>query len=317
MPRTVTVGFDGSPESRAAVEWAAREARLRALPLLLVNVWEPVPEPMGRSPMLGPSAQQGWAEHGVTSAGGPGARRILREAADEVRRRHPALDVGLEQLTGRATEELLKAAVDAELLALGSHGRSGVAGFLVGSVGLHVAAHTERPVVLVRAGESAADEHAPDPSGAVSAGAPFRPVVLGLDAAHPDETLLRFAFEAAALRNTVLRVVHDPGHRSPAGRGSHEGAAPATAHGHGDVLGGTLGPAGALHALRQEFPAVEVVEESPPGKAADHLVGASREASLVVVGRRVRHSPLGAHLGPVTHAVLHHSAAPVAVVAHG
>ncbi|MFF7260710.1 universal stress protein [Streptomyces sp. NPDC008159] len=315
MPRTVTVGFDGSPESRAAVEWAAREARLRALPLLLVNVWEPVPEPMGRSPMLGPSAQQGWAEHGVTSAG-PGARRILRDAADEVRRRHPALDVGLEQLTGRATEELLKAAVDAEPLVLGSHGRSGVAGLLVGSVGLHVAAHTERPVVLVRAGESAADEHVRDPSGAPSTGTPFRPVVLGLDAAHPDETLLRFAFEAAALRKTALRVVHDPGHRSPAGHGPHEGAAPDTAPDYGDALGDAFGPADALHASRQEFPDVEVVEESPPGKAADHLVAASREASLVVVGRRVRHSPLGAHLGPVTHAVLHHAAAPVAVVAH-
>ncbi|MEV4864228.1 universal stress protein [Streptomyces ossamyceticus] len=315
MPRTVTVGFDGSPESRAAVDWAAREARLRALPLLLVNVWEPVPEPMGRSPMLGPSAQQGWAEHGVTSVG-PGARQILRGAADEVRRRHPAVDVGLEQLTGRATEELLKVAVDAELLVLGSHGRSGVAGLLVGSVGLHVAAHTERPVVLVRAGESADDEHVRDPSGAVSAGTPFRPVVLGLDAAHPDGTLVRFAFEAAALRNTALRVVHDPGHGSPAGRGPHKGAEPDTAHGHGDVLGGALGPVGALHAFRQEFPDVEVVEESPPGKAADRLVAASREASLVVVGRRVRHSPLGAHLGPVTHVVLHHAAAPVAVVAH-
>ncbi|MCL6738180.1 universal stress protein [Streptomyces neyagawaensis] len=312
MPRTVTVGFDGSPESRAAVEWAAREARLRALPLLLVNVWEPVPQPMGRSPMLGPSAQQGWAEHGVTSAG-PGARRILRDAADEVRRRHPDVEVGLEQLTGRATEELLKAAVDAELLVLGSHGRSGVAGLLVGSVGLHVAAHTERPVVLVRAGESADDEHASDPSGAASAGTPFRPVVLGLDTAHPDETLLRFAFEAAALRNTGLRVVHDPGHRSPAGRGPHEGAAPDTAPGPEDVLGSV----GAPHALRQEFPDVEVVEESPPGKAAGHLVAVSREASLVVVGRRARHSPLGAHLGPVTHAVLHHAAAPVAVIAHG
>jgi nucleotide-binding universal stress UspA family protein len=140
-----------------------------------------------------------------------------------------------------------------------------------------------------------------DPSGAGPAGTPFRPVVLGLDAAHPDGTLLRFAFEAATVRHTALRVVHDPGHGSPAGRGPHEGA---------------LGPAGALHAFRQEFPDVEVVEESPQGKAADHLVAASREASLVVVGRRVRHSPLGAHLGPVTHAVLHHAAAPVAVVAH-
>jgi nucleotide-binding universal stress UspA family protein len=49
---------------------------------------------------------------------------------------------------------------------------------------------------------------------------------------------------------------------------------------------------------------------------ANLLIGASRTASLVVVGRRVRHHPSGAHIGPVTHAVLHHATAPVAVVAH-
>ncbi len=47
------------------------------------------------------------------------------------------------------------------------------------------------------------------------------------------------------------------------------------------------------------------------------LVEASREASRVVVGRQARRSAFGAHIGDVTHAVLHHSAAPVAVVAHG
>ena len=43
MLRTVTVGYDGSSESRAAAEWAAREALLRGLPLRLVNVREPIP----------------------------------------------------------------------------------------------------------------------------------------------------------------------------------------------------------------------------------------------------------------------------------
>ncbi|WP_435837229.1 universal stress protein, partial [Streptomyces asoensis] len=33
MLRSITVGLDGSRESRAAVEWAAREAALRDLPL--------------------------------------------------------------------------------------------------------------------------------------------------------------------------------------------------------------------------------------------------------------------------------------------
>lgn len=103
----------------------------------------------------------------------------------------------------------MKAAPEAELLVLGSRGLSGIAGFLLGSVGLHVVAHTERPVVLVRAGEQAADEHAPGPADAPATATPFRPVVLGLDLAHPDPTLIRFAFEAAALRETTVRILHD------------------------------------------------------------------------------------------------------------
>ncbi|MEU9388048.1 universal stress protein, partial [Streptomyces sp. NPDC048279] len=43
MSRTVTVGFDGSPQSRAAADWAAREAGLRALPLKVLHVRSPVP----------------------------------------------------------------------------------------------------------------------------------------------------------------------------------------------------------------------------------------------------------------------------------
>jgi nucleotide-binding universal stress UspA family protein len=47
------------------------------------------------------------------------------------------------------------------------------------------------------------------------------------------------------------------------------------------------------------------------------LVNAAHDASLVVVGRRIRTSSLGAHIGHVAHAALHHITTPVAVVAHG
>ncbi len=69
-------------------------------------------------------------------------------------------------------------------------------------------------------------------------------------------------------------------------------------------------------ARRQKQPAIEVVLEPRVGSAAAHLVDASREACLVVIGRRIRRGALGAHIGPVAHGVLHHATAPVAVVAH-
>ncbi|WP_306943064.1 universal stress protein [Streptomyces phaeochromogenes] len=71
-----------------------------------------------------------------------------------------------------------------------------------------------------------------------------------------------------------------------------------------------------LRSWRTKFPGVEVHEQTVIGGAGSNLVDASRDAALVVVGRRTRHAQFGTHIGPVTHAVLHHATAPVAVVPH-
>ncbi|MBE8472014.1 universal stress protein [Streptomyces justiciae] len=300
MSRTLTVGFDGSPESRAAAEWAAREANLRGLPLRLVHVWEGVPGPLAEASPLGGKTLQHWSE------------RIPREAAAGLRSRHPGIDITTEQIVGSAFEILPDLVKDSELLVLGSRGLSGIGGFMVGSVSLAVVAHAERPVVLVRAGEQAADEHTTDPTGLPSATTPYRPVVLGLDTESPDETVIDFAFDAAARRRTSVRVVH--GWNPPP---YYAYRLPADLEYHGELTTRQAEDlAEAVLPWRRKYPAVEVVEESRWGRAANFLMDASREASLVVVGRRVRRSPLGAHIGPVTHAVLHHCTAPVAVVPH-
>jgi nucleotide-binding universal stress UspA family protein len=189
---------------------------------------------------------------------------------------------------------------------------SGIGGFLVGSVGLAVVAHAECPVVLVRAGEQAADEHESDPAGGPSAATAYRPVVLGLDTGHPDASMLEFAFDAAARRETVLRVVHGWGRPSYS---SYGGAAELWRY-EDLAQSEATALAEALRPWREKYPAVDVTEASRPGNPAEQLITASREASLVVVGRRIRRTPFGVHIGSVTHAVLHHAAAPVAVVAH-
>ncbi len=300
MTRTIIVGLDGSPESRAAAEWAAREAKLRGLPVKVLHVWEPVPEPMAQAPLLGAETHQYWTE------------KIPRDAAEGLRLRHPGVEVIAEHLAGRPSEMLCEAAKGAELLVLGSRGLSGIGGFLVGSVGLAVVAHAECPVILVRAGEQAADEHEMDPAGIPSAATRYRPVVLGIDIDNLDASVFEFAFDEAARRDTSLRAVH--GWSLP----PYYMDGPTTdlerygqiAHWHASAL------AEALSLWRQKYPSVEVVEESPSGSRAGHLIDASHRASLVVVGRRIRHHPFGVHIGPVTHAVLHHATAPVAVVAH-
>ncbi|MGA5710413.1 universal stress protein [Streptomyces cellulosae] len=301
MPGTIIVGLDGSLESRAAADWAAREAALRGSSVKLVHVWQPVPARMAQAPLLGAETHQHWTE------------RIPRETAEGLRLRHPGVEVGAEQLTGSRADALVDAARDGELLVLGSRALSGLGGFLVGSIGQSVVARTETPVVLVHAGEQAVDEHVKDSGGIPSAATAFRPVVLGLDADSPDETVLDFAFEEARCRQAPLTVVHG-WNLSPyavytmsAGFETHEDFARAEATALTE----------ALRPWRQKYPDVEVAEVSRPGNAANLLMDSSRDASLVVVGRRRRRNPLGVHIGSVAHAVMHHAAAPVAVVAHG
>ncbi|MGW7520104.1 universal stress protein [Streptomyces sp. NPDC054796] len=301
MARTVTVGIDGSPESRAAADWAAREALLRKLPLRLVHVWHWEPSyPSGA--LLSPETQQHWAE------------RIPREVAAEITARYPGLDVSTERVEGETSAALLTAAKDAEVLAIGSRGLGAMVGFLVGSVAMATVARTERPVVLVRAGERAEDEHRTADGGSGAGGdAPYRDVVLGVDLASPHEDLIAHAFEAAARRETTLRVVHtwsppnaydfDPG---LVGQETMDELASRAA----------TSLAEALRSWRDKYPHVPLSERVERGRPGERLVTASQDASLVVIGRRTRRSSLGIHIGSVAHAVMHHAKAPVAVVPH-
>lgn len=300
MSRTIAVGLDGSDESLAAAEWAAREARMRGLALTLVHVYEPPRALLSQAPLLGPETQEGWSE------------RMPRETAELLARHHPGLDIAVERREGRAAEALLEAGEDAEMLALGSRGLGGVRGFVSGSVALSVVGHTRRPVVLVRAAEAAEDEHTPGTAGAAPAATPFRPVVLGVDPYGLDESVASYAFEAAAVRETVLHAVYSwsvPPYYQRALTLDHQALGEISRE-EGRALAALIAP------WRERFPQVTVEERTHQGKPAVHLVEASRDACLVVVGRRVRHRPLGARVGPVTHSVLHHAAAPVAVVAH-
>ncbi|WP_370738542.1 universal stress protein [Streptomyces sp. EN27] len=196
MTRSITVGLDGSPESRAAADWAAREAALRKQPVRMLHVWHPVPDAMAEAPPLGTRTHQHWTE------------RIPRDAAQELKLRHPGVQMATEQRTGVPAEVLLDAAHDSELLVLGSRALSGLTGFLVGSVGQSVVARAEVPVVLVRAGRRAADEHVQVPDGLPSTATGFRPVVLGLDTDSPD--LSAHTSEPSPTRSCTM-----PSRRSP------------------------------------------------------------------------------------------------------
>ncbi|MEW2582942.1 universal stress protein [Streptomyces virginiae] len=288
MKNHVTAGVDGSPESRAAARWAAQEAVLRQVPLRLVHAVDWPLDPL--LPGVGRQEADRWGDQALT------------EAAQELRSRHPDLEITTRCLTARPTAALAAEAADAGLLVLGSRGLGGLVGFLVGSVALSTIVATDTPVVLVRLAD--------DPDGPALDS--YREVVVGVDIHEACDRVLAFAFEEAERRDCPLRAVHgwkmptayqyvpffDPDNERDIDR--------SVTHMVDDML----------LPWRHKFPGVSASHTVFRGSVGERLVQASRGAGLVVVGRHLRRSPLGNHLGPVAHAVLHHSAAPVAVIAH-
>ncbi|MDV9186747.1 universal stress protein [Streptomyces sp. SR27] len=284
MTRSIVVGLDGTEQAKAAAEWAAEEALLRSTDVRLVYAKEPVPE--AALSLVEWESEEPWA------------REMMARTAGELRERRPGLSVTSQVLASGPVPGLVAAAEESELLVLGSRALGSVAGYLLGSVGLTVAGVVERPVVLVRA--VSADR------------APRGPVVVGADVRQPVDSVLGFAFEEAARRHTQVLVVYVQ--QLPLHAGMGPGMVPDLRLSMGPEIERSVEVM--LAPWRAKYPDVEAVARVAVGSAGLELVAEAREASLVVVGRRTRRSTLGAHIGSVAHAVLHHSPVPVALVPH-
>jgi nucleotide-binding universal stress UspA family protein len=137
--RTIGCGFDGSPESREALAWAADLARRRRAHLLALAVYTPV------------------AFGGVPTAGAIGyqsANDTLRAALDQqLGEAVEALgdDSGASGrlLDGDAAIELTEASAELDLLVLGSRGYGPIRTVMLGSVSRALARSSACPVVVV------------------------------------------------------------------------------------------------------------------------------------------------------------------------
>lgn len=143
----IVVGVDDSPSSAHALRWAIEEARCRETTLRVVTAWEfpfsPVAnasatdreddDPLPHVPSLEQSALDELAS-AVTEAGGDP--------------QNPT--VSMRVVHGSPVRVLLDAAKDADLLVVGSRGRGGFGGLLLGSVSRECARRAACPVVVVR-----------------------------------------------------------------------------------------------------------------------------------------------------------------------
>lgn len=126
---TIVVGYDGSKGADAALDWAIREAKLRGDGICVINAWSP--GEFGQDSEMEAYAEEQLKEHMAT------------RMKDE--------DVPWEAATyrGSPAKILVEHSVDADMLVVGSRGRGGFAGLLLGSVSQQVSTHASAPVVVI------------------------------------------------------------------------------------------------------------------------------------------------------------------------
>ncbi|WP_089107422.1 universal stress protein [Streptomyces hyaluromycini] len=292
MSHPVLAGVDGSENSLAAAEWAAREAVLRGVTLRLVHAAPPLPGDAV-------SHQAGETMRRV-------GERIVQGVVADLGARHPDLRVRGEQSPEAPAEALLSAAHDAGLLVVGARGSGGFDGLAVGSVALRAAAAAGCPVTVVPGRRLGSFGNGTRSAGAVPQ------VVVGFDAHRPVDEVADFAFGAARTRSAVLRVVG--AWAFPA-----EAVSPRTLFVTEEDRATwedqeVLRLSDALRTRQEKYPEVTVRTDVVLLHPAEALLNTSRGADLLVVGRGAGRDGSEGRLGPVTHAVLHHADCPVTVV---
>jgi nucleotide-binding universal stress UspA family protein len=139
----IVVGVDGSDGGREALSWALGEARLRGAQLDVVTAWE---YPFEWSEGFNPRWSHDENFFRVTAL--ERAQADLDELLDG--KPQPSW-VRVFAAEGAPADVLVGRAEGADLLVVGSRGRGGVAGLLLGSVSTTCVHHAAVPVTVVRA----------------------------------------------------------------------------------------------------------------------------------------------------------------------
>jgi nucleotide-binding universal stress UspA family protein len=274
---TVVIAVDGSPASRAALDWALERATRVESTLVLTTV-----------------AFQPHAAFTSLEEIQPLYERVLVEAEERARAVHGPAAVTTALRYGVPVAELVTASQRASMLVVGTDKSSKVAGMVYGTLPLRVAARAHCPVVVVP--ESWTPREAP--------------VLLGVGDDEPSPETTAFAVREATFRKTSLQLIHvwasSPIYPEPMRqRVTHVHESIRRSHAE------TLSAAAAM--VRQSAPELAVEEQLVEGARIPHLIEAGEQAQLLVVGRRggiMR----GIVLGSAAHDVLLNPPCPIAVV---
>lgn len=294
----VVVGLDGSSNAKRALGVGIEEARVRGWSLRLVNAY-PIP---GGVP--------------VKDARAPGypislwavVAPAIDEMADDARRH--GVDVETRFRPGEPAGVLVDASYDAGLVVIGSRGKGGFFGRLLGSVASTVPAYAGCPVIVVPCRDTETGRDITRNSRTADPALDYTGrVVVGVDVLGPSNSALVEAAALADIRGLPLLVVGVIGsdERSYEWIGAAAEGQPTTIQ-----VQRTLDDC--LAAVTSEYPGIATgsgIHEGPPAKL---LAEISATANIVVVGSRGRGGFAGLVLGSTSQGLLHHATGPVMVV---
>jgi nucleotide-binding universal stress UspA family protein len=280
----IIVGVDGSPASRVAVDWAARDAALRGADLKLVHVLVP-PAVMAFPEVPMPPGFMEWQDEE--------GRRLLDSAVKTVEEAGAEVEVSTDMVSGPAVPVLADLSSSAQMIVVGCRGHGALARGLLGSISTGLAHHAHCPVAIIHD----EDPLMPHPSKA--------PVVVGVDGSPSSENAVAIAFEQASFRGVDLLAVHA---WSDTGVFEFPGADWSTLQAAGEQ---TLSER--LAGWQERYPDVLVRRVVVADKPAHQLLEQAESAQLLVVGSHGRGGIAGMLLGSVSTSVLHGARMPVIV----
>ncbi|MGV0642297.1 universal stress protein [Mycolicibacterium sp. XJ879] len=281
----ILVAVDGSPESQAAIRWAAREAATRGTQVTLMHVIAPV-EVTWPVTYLQSSFDEYQEENGTQVI--EQAQKIFSECVGTAEA--PPVRTAIEH--GPIASTLITASGDAWLVVAGTRGMGALGRTLLGSVSNGLLNYARCPVAIVP------DEaQTPDPAA---------PVLLGIDDSPASDGAAALAFDEASRRGVELVALHawsdnrifpivgmdwqkyeEEGHKVLAER---------------------------LAGWQEQYPDVQVRRRLVADHPARWLLDESNQAQLVVVGSRGRGGFKGMLLGSVASKVAQGAKVPVIVV---
>lgn len=282
--KPVIVGYDGTEQGKVAVLWGAKAAVRRRAPLRIIAVteWdEPIPA-LRNEDMAREAARRSQA--------------LADEGSRLVREQTATLKVTADGQVGNVAHILVEQSASAQLLVVGRSGARRQRSTLPGSVAYTVANQARCPVAVVRGSLNEMP-------------AWYYPSLVATDGSESSRMALEVAARWAAESQTPLRIIvgwktgfldyersSDSEKTSPAQKRANNLAQAAVAE------------------VKAAWPLLEVEAVVRQGRAADVILEAASDVSLIIMGARGRGQLASLLMGSVSREVMARAECPIYIV---